>query len=73
MEFEAGSLGSVLERMQAKYPHVYECVCNETGRIRPHIHVFVNSELVGTSAIADMQRAIAEDDIVTIWTAVSGG
>lgn len=52
-----GSLGSLTSR-----------VLDDAGRLRRHVHVFLNH-----SAVADIEARVAEGDIIHILPAVSGG
>ncbi|HEY6196627.1 MAG TPA: MoaD family protein [Candidatus Eisenbacteria bacterium] len=61
----------VLEELEQRYPPLYRSVCDETGAVRRHINVFVN-----TSSIRDregLDTVLEPGDTVTILTAVSGG
>lgn len=59
---------AALEREQAV---LYSKVCDETGAIRPHLNVFVNSDNVRD--LAGVDTVVASGDVVTILPAVSGG
>ncbi len=67
----APSVRVVLEELEQRYPPLYRSVCDETGAVRRHINVFVNS-----SSIRDregLDTVLEPGDTVTILTAVSGG
>ena len=52
-------------------PSLYRSVCDETGAVRRHVNLFVN-----TSHVRDregLDTALAPGDVVTILPAVSGG
>jgi molybdopterin converting factor small subunit len=46
-------------------------ICDETGRVRRHINVFVNSSHMRD--LEGLDTALAPGDVVTILPAVSGG
>ena len=71
LSIEATTVRAVLEHLARYRPALYVNVCDETGTLRPHLNVFVNTthmrELGGLAA------GLAPGDEVTILPAVSGG
>jgi molybdopterin synthase sulfur carrier subunit len=60
-----------LEQVERRYPSLYRGICDETGRVRRHVNIFVN-----TSNVRDLEgldTALTAGDVVTILPAVSGG
>lgn len=67
----APSVRAALDEIERHYPALYRCVCDETGAVRRHINLFVN-----TSHMRDRQgldTALVPGDVLTILPAVSGG
>jgi molybdopterin converting factor small subunit len=67
----APNVRAALEQIERRYPALYGCVCDETGAVRRHINLFVN-----TSHMRDRQgldTALVPGDVLTILPAVSGG
>ena len=67
----ADSVRATLEWIERTHPELYRGICDDTGAVRRHINIFVN-----TSSIRDEQgldTAVGPGDIVTIMPAVSGG
>jgi MoaD family protein len=67
----APSVRAVLEELSRRYPALHRGVCDETGAVRRHINVFVN-----TSHMRDLNgldTGLSSGDVVTILPAVSGG
>jgi sulfur-carrier protein len=67
----APTVRAALDELEREYPSLYRNICNETGAVRRHLNVFVNS-----SHISDrdaLETALAPGDVVTILAAVSGG
>ncbi|MDA1183075.1 MAG: MoaD/ThiS family protein [Acidobacteria bacterium] len=58
----------VLERHQCS---LYRNVCDETGAVRQHLNVFVNSD--NTRDLGGVDTTLRTGDVVTILPAVSGG
>ena len=67
----APNVRAALEELERRYPTLHRNLCDETGAIRRHINVFVN-----TSHIRDregLDTALESEDVVTFLPAVSGG
>jgi len=67
----APSVRAALEELERRHPALHRNVCDETGAVRRHIGVFVN-----TSHVRDregLETALVPGDVVTILPAVSGG
>ncbi len=67
----ASSVRVVLEELERLYPSLYRSICDETGKVRRHVNLFVN-----TSHVRDLEglnTALAPGDAVTILPAISGG
>lgn len=67
----APDVRTLLGSIEREYPRLYPNICDETGAVRRHLNIFVNN-----SSIRDgegLDTALAEGDVVTILTAVSGG
>ena len=67
----ASSVRAVLEQLERGHPSLYRNICDETGTVRRHVSLFVN-----TSHVRDregLDTALAPGDVVTILPAVSGG
>jgi molybdopterin synthase sulfur carrier subunit len=71
LSVSASSVRQALHELEQRYPDLYSGVCDETGAVRRHVNVFVN-----TSNVRDgegLDTALAPGDVVTILPAVSGG
>ena len=71
LSVSAETVSGALAALRRDYPAVYRSVCDETGAVRRHIHLFVNSSLVrGPDGLA---TTLQTGDNLSIMTAVSGG
>jgi MoaD family protein len=71
LSLPASTVRGALEEMERRYPALHRNVCDETGAVRRHVGVFVN-----TSHIRDLDgldTQLAPGDVITILPAVSGG
>ena len=69
--FPATSLRAVLEELEQRYPKLHRSICDETGAVRRHINLFVNTEHIRDRDGLD--TTLKPGDVVNIMTAVSGG
>ncbi len=72
-QISATTVAGALDALRQEYPELYRSVCDETGAVRRHINLFVNSELVAKHGDHPAEYHLNVDDVLTIWTAVSGG
>ncbi len=67
----ARTVRAALAELARCYPSLYVGICDETGSVRRHIHLFVNSDFIHTRDGLD--TPLLPGDEFSIWTAVSGG
>ena len=67
----ATSLRAVLATLERRHPKLHRSICDETGALRRHINLFVNTQHMRDRDGLD--TALKPGDVVTIMTAVSGG
>jgi molybdopterin converting factor small subunit len=71
LSLSAPSVRAALEQLERSHPSLYLCVCDETGKVRRHVNLFVN-----TSHIRDregLDTSLVSGDVIMILPAVSGG
>ena len=62
---------AVLEDLERSQSVLYRNLCDETGTVRRHLNVFVNSDNVRD--LEGVLTTLAAGDVVTFLPAVSGG
>jgi len=67
----AQSVGAALAVLERTHTTLYRNVCDETGALRRHLNVFVNSDNIRD--LDGIDTALAPGDVLTILPAVSGG
>lgn len=67
----AATVGEALQQLEQDHPAVYRSVCDETGAVRRHIHLFVNMDLL--LGIHNFETPLDPGDTLFIMPAVSGG
>src|SRR2546422_414791 len=71
LTLSAPSVRAALEQIERSHPALYGSICEETGKVRRHVNVFVN-----TADVRDregLDTALVAGDVITILPAVSGG
>lgn len=71
LALDAPSVRAALEEIERRHPALYRSVCDETGAVRRHVNLFVNSSHMRDREGLDTM--LASGDVVTILPAVSGG
>ena len=67
----ATNVRAALEELERCHPSLYRNICDETGGVRRHVNLFVN-----TSHVRDREglgTMLAPGDVVIILPAISGG
>jgi molybdopterin converting factor small subunit len=67
----ATSLRAVLEELARRHPALHRSICDDTGTVRRHVNLFVNTNHMRDRSGLD--TPLASGDAVTILPAVSGG
>jgi len=68
----AATVRATLAELERDYPSLHRSICDETGAVRRHINVFVNTANTRDLATG-LDTELAPGDVVTILPAVSGG
>jgi molybdopterin synthase sulfur carrier subunit len=71
LSIAAGTVRAALEDLERRQSALYRNVCDETGTVRRHLNVFVNSDNVRD--LNGIDTPLTQGDVVTILPAVSGG
>ena len=67
----APTVRCVLDELERSHPALHRCVCDELGRVRRHINLFVNNDHVRERD--DLDTRLKTGDVLSILPAVSGG
>ena len=71
ISISAHTVRDALEDLQQRQSALYRNVCDETGKVRRHLNVFVNSDNVRD--LDGVDTRLTPGDVLTILPAVSGG
>jgi molybdopterin converting factor small subunit len=67
----AGTVRAALGEIERRHGPLYRNICDETGKVRRHLNVFVNADNVRD--LAGIDTELAPGDVLTVLPAVSGG
>ena len=71
LEIAAGTVKGALEDLERSQHALYRNICDETGALRRHLNVFVNSDNIRD--LHGVDTVLAAGDVLTFLPAVSGG
>ena len=71
LSMSAPTVRAALEDLRWSQSALYRNICDETGAVRRHLNVFVNSDNVRD--LDGVNTKLTAGDVVTILPAVSGG
>jgi molybdopterin synthase sulfur carrier subunit len=71
LSVSATTVHEALGQVKRLYPALYRNVCDETGAVRRHINVFVNTDHVRERN--GLETTLKAGDMISILPAVSGG
>jgi sulfur-carrier protein len=71
LTISANTVRGALEELERYECALYRNICDETGAVRRHLNVFVNSDNVRD--LDGVDTLLTPGDVVTILPAVSGG
>ena len=67
LELEAGSVDEAINQLDERWPGMRDRLCEQGPAIRPHIHVYVDSERAG------LETELEPRSRVHVVAAISGG
>jgi molybdopterin synthase sulfur carrier subunit len=71
LSLSAANVRDVLSELKGRFPELHRGICDETGRLRRHINLFVNSSHM--QQLQGLETSLRPGDVITILPAVSGG
>jgi MoaD family protein len=71
VEVDASNVQGVIDALESKYKGVKSRLCDEDGRLRSYVRVFVNGE--DARGLGDAKAPLKPGDSVSIVPAIAGG
>jgi molybdopterin synthase sulfur carrier subunit len=71
VSLDAGSVDALIDALEGRYPGLKARLCDEAGKLRRFLNVYVNSEDI--RFLDNQTTALKDGDEVSIVPAVAGG
>ncbi|MBM0103276.1 MoaD/ThiS family protein [Steroidobacter sp. S1-65] len=71
LEVEAIDVAGVVRALEARAPGIGFYLCDERGRLRPHVNIFIGNSLIRDRR--NLSDPVSAGDKVSILQALSGG
>jgi molybdopterin synthase sulfur carrier subunit len=71
VDAQGSNVRGVIEDLEQKFPGIKERICDENGRIRRFVNVYVNGDDI--RFLQNLETSIKEGDDVSIVPAIAGG
>jgi MoaD family protein len=71
VSLDAGSVDALIDALDGRYPGLKARLCDEAGKLRRFLNVYVNSEDI--RFLNNQETALSDGDEVSIVPAVAGG
>lgn len=68
---QASNIRSLVEDLEKNYPGIKERICDETGKVRRFVNVYVNGDDI--RFLQNLETSLKEGDSISIVPAIAGG
>jgi molybdopterin synthase sulfur carrier subunit len=68
---QGNTVRGLVEDLERKFPGIKERICDETGKIRRFVNVYVNGDDI--RFLQNLETALKEGDSISIVPAIAGG
>lgn len=68
---QGSNVKSLVDDLEIKYPGIKERICDETGKVRRFVNVYVNGDDI--RFLQNLDTALKEGDNISIVPAIAGG
>jgi molybdopterin synthase sulfur carrier subunit len=66
-----GDIKALVEDLEKNYPGIKERICDENGKVRRFVNVYVNGDDI--RFLQNLETALKEGDSISIVPAIAGG
>ena len=71
VDAQGNNVRSLVEDLDQKFPGIKERICDESGKIRRFVNVYVNGEDI--RFLQNLETSLKEGDNISIVPAIAGG
>jgi molybdopterin synthase sulfur carrier subunit len=71
VDAQGNTVRAVVEDLEHKFPGIKERICDETGKIRRFVNVYVNGDDI--RFLQNLETSLKDGDSISIVPAIAGG
>ena len=71
VDAQGNNVRSLVEDLEKKFPGIKERICDENGKVRRFVNVYVNGDDI--RFLQNMETSLKEGDNISIVPAIAGG
>ena len=71
VDAQGGNIKAIVDDLESKYPGIKERICDETGKVRRFVNVYVNGDDI--RFLQNLETGLKEGDSISIVPAIAGG
>ena len=71
VDAQGNNIRSIVEDLEKNYPGIKERICDESGKVRRFVNVYVNGDDI--RFLQNLETALKEGDNISIVPAIAGG
>ena len=68
---QGNNIKSMVEDLESNYPGIKERICDETGKVRRFVNVYVNGDDI--RFLQNLETSLKDGDNISIVPAIAGG
>jgi molybdopterin synthase sulfur carrier subunit len=68
---DGSTVRSLVDNLEQKFPGIKQRICDETGKIRRFVNVYVNGDDI--RFLQNLETALKDGDTISIVPAIAGG
>jgi molybdopterin synthase sulfur carrier subunit len=68
---QGGTMRALMDDLEHNYPGIKERICDETGKVRRFVNVYVNGDDI--RFLQNLETAVQDGDNISIVPAIAGG
>ena len=68
---QGNNIRALVENLEKQFPGIKERICDETGKVRRFVNVYVNGDDI--RFLQNLETALKEGDAISIVPAIAGG
>ena len=71
VDAQGNNIRSIVEDLEKNYPGIKERICDESGKVRRFVNVYVNGDDI--RFLQNLETSLKEGDNISIVPAIAGG